>query len=168
MRRAVTHERRWPFQERIESGVLTPDDAPSLFDPVVPNEIDAAAPVDSAAAQPKKKRARRPRVKRRPRAHHAHINPKNRYALVDLGWLQDPRLSLDTLRVLVVLSSHADQDSGACFPLKATIAREAGMKDPAQVRRALKKLEDMHAVARELRPRTSTRYWVQPAPDIES
>jgi hypothetical protein len=148
----------------------TPTNKSELFDNATSMET-GGGPTDvyGAAISGKTTRPlRRRRIVRRARSHHAHLNAKNRYALFDLGWLQIPCLTLNALRVLLVLSSHADSHRGTCFPSKETIAREAGIKDVTQVRKTLKKLEEqLHAVSRQQRPRASNLYWLQPAPDLE-
>jgi hypothetical protein len=88
----------------------------------------SASAAESRTSLPRPKRARIPKAstQRRLRQHHAHLNPEHRYALLDLGWLQ-LKLSGSALKVLCVLSSHADQDRGNCFPSVETIAQEAGL-----------------------------------------
>lgn len=63
-----------------------------------------------------------------------------------------------------MLCSHADADRGNCWPGKALLCREAGVKDIKQVQKALQELEKAGAVERELRSGTVTRYWLKPPP----
>jgi hypothetical protein len=86
-----------------------------------------------------------------------------------LGWFHvEPALSLNEHRVYLVLAAHADLDRGTCFPSEETIGREAGIKDPRAVRRALQGLEKKGAILREFRKRGTTLYHVHPPPHIDA
>lgn len=109
----------------------------------------------------------KPRRRRRiirSRAFHAWLHPKHRYALIDLAWLRGG-LTYTELRVLGILCSHGDADRGTCFPSHETIRRESGIRDDAQVRRALRSLERKGVIQRTQRRRTSNLYWISP-PDF--
>jgi hypothetical protein len=137
--------------------------------PAVPRHLVSAPAAESRLLSPRPKRARLPKgsTQRRPRQHHAHLNPEHRYALLDLGWLQFG-LSGTALKVLCVLSSHADRDRGNCFPSVETIAREAGLADNTrQAQRAIRELEKTGAAIVHFRLRATSLYWVQPAPTRE-
>jgi len=104
---------------------------------------------------------------RRARASHAHLNAQHRYAVFDLGWLHQG-LSGTALRILLVLTSHAGQHRGTCFPSIETIARECKVTDSRRVRRGLRALETAGAVITELRKPTTSLYWIRPAPSCEN
>lgn len=116
-----------------------------------------------------RRQKQRSRSVRRSRSAAAHLSLDNRYALFDLGWLHaDPNLSLNELRVYLVLAAHADSDRGTCFPSRDTIAREANIGDRRAVGRALQGLEKKGAVVRNFRLRCTNLYDVVAPPMVEA
>lgn len=85
--------------------------------------------------------------------------------MCDLAVLHRPGLSLNVLKVYLTLASHANPDRGSCFPSKKTIARESGISDLTAVRKAMQRLEACHLITRELRPRSSSLYWLRAPED---
>jgi hypothetical protein len=121
------------------------------------------------------RRRRRPRFVRRRRAHHAHLNPSNDYALVDMGWMPKLRqLGKVPTLVYIVLCHHANQHRGSCYPSIGTIARSAGGLDLSAIKKALRKLERAGVIFTELnsapvpsacRPNL---YWIFPGPELKT
>jgi hypothetical protein len=111
----------------------------------------------------------KPKVSRR--RDRAHLNPKNRFATLDLGWLRvEQSLTRTELVVLLVINSHAN-DAGYWDMSRELIAQEAGFGDDVRrVSMALRKLEKLRkpkAVKVDRRSRDISRYWPQRAPDVE-
>lgn len=112
------------------------------------------------AEQRRPTRRRLPRLPRgRPKA--IYINQHHRFAMLDLAWLHSG-LSPTAIRVLAVLTSHADSDSGYCFPSKEKIGVEARIRDLTQIRKAFIELESAGAIEREIRSGMTSRYWLRP------
>jgi hypothetical protein len=73
------------------------------------------------------------------------------------------RSSEATLKVYIVLSMHADFDTGECYPGIETISRWSGL-GKAAVYNGLKQLQEMHRIAKTRRGygETSTAYVILP------
>lgn len=118
--------------------------------------VDSQKPSRTKETKARKADGKRPK----PLPRHEHLNPKHRFAIVDLAVL--PMLTGNALKVYIALVSRADADRGSCFPLKETISRESGVRGEAAVRKALHQLENLGLVRREYRFGTSTMYWFSP------
>lgn len=87
-----------------------------------------------------------------------------KFAIVPLTWLSsDLSLNPTDLRVAIVLSCHADQISGKCFPNLNTIAKLTGV-NKRHVREALRRLEKGGIVQTEHRHRHSSVYTLSATP----
>jgi hypothetical protein len=81
------------------------------------------------------------------------------------SWLKDKRLKGVDLAVALVLASHANNETGICFPSTTTIARAIGSW-PRTVTRSIRNLEWLGYLDTRQRAGKSSTYRMHETPDI--
>ena len=78
---------------------------------------------------------------------------------LDCGFLSDSRLGKNDLKVLIALASHANHETGACWPLRRRISDQTGIH-VSHVSRALRHLRELGLIRIEERSGRANLYHV--------
>jgi len=90
--------------------------------------------------------------------------PKPRYLCLPMNAVQDRRLKLESLKVLMALALHADND-GKCRPGRACLAELTGLH-PVNVSKATSKLVQLGWLTKHQRKGKSSIYFVKTPDDL--